>query len=274
MRVLSVVFLAVAIAATAPPAAAQDAARTVTLTVDAPVFPGPSTDQAPLRIGKAGSVLRLVSVNGDWCQVEFNDPERGRRTGYVQTKNLQLSETDAAPSFVPSAGSAAQIVNASAPSGLLDARGDIAAGYSVLPLWIDGKNKTLPLGWFVSSSARVTKGLAIAGEASGHYDSTSSSGANLRGDVYSLAAGPRVLFGNARALGFVQLLVGSAHFAAGEGGSGNNRWAFLWNTGGGVDVSMTSKLALRTQLDYQFFTAEGDTQHGLRFGVGISIPFR
>jgi hypothetical protein len=273
MRALSVVSLVVAMCATAPPVAAQEAARTVTLTVDAPVFADPSTDQPPLRIGKAGSVLRLLSVNGDWCQVEFNDPDRGRRTGYVQTKNLQLSDA-AAASFPSSPGSAVQVINATTSPGLLDTRGDIAAGYSVLMLWIDGESKTLPLGWFASASARVTKGLAIAGEASGHYDSTSASGTNLSGDVYSLAAGPRALFGNARALGFVQLLVGSSHFGARGGSSGTRLWTFLWDTGAGVDVALMSRLSLRTQLDYQFFSAEGETQHGLRLGVGVSIPFR
>jgi len=274
MRALSVVFVVVAIAATAPPAAAQEPARTVTLTADAPVFADPSTDRPPLRIGKAGSVLRLLSVNGDWCQVEFNDPERGNRTGYVQTKNLQLSDTAAAPSPASSPGSTVQVINASASRGLLDARGDVAAGYSVLPLWIEGESKTLPLGWFVSASARVTKGLAIAGEASGNYESMSESGTKLNADVYSLAAGPRALIGNARALGFAQLLVGSSHFGGGAWGSSNGLWAFVWNAGGGVDVSITPKLSLRTQLDYQFFSAEGETQHGLRFGVGVSIPFR
>src|SRR5262245_42732273 len=75
----------------AAPAIAQSSGPMVTLTAAAPVFAAPNESQTPLRVGKEGSVLRLLDLGGDWCQVEFDDPQYGRRTGYVQTKYVRMT---------------------------------------------------------------------------------------------------------------------------------------------------------------------------------------
>jgi hypothetical protein len=72
----------------APPVVPRLAARDsmVTLTIAAPVFVLPDARRVPLRIGPAGLALKVLSVEGDWYQVEFSDPQWGLRVGYVQTK--------------------------------------------------------------------------------------------------------------------------------------------------------------------------------------------
>ena len=63
------------------PASAQSFQETVTLTADAPVFLSPDANLKPVRIGKQGSVLRLLELTADWIHVEYDDPQFGRRQG-------------------------------------------------------------------------------------------------------------------------------------------------------------------------------------------------
>jgi hypothetical protein len=72
----------------APPVVPRLAARDsmVTLTIAAPLFVLPDARRVPLRIGPPGLALKVLSVEGDWYQVEFSDPQWGLRVGYVQTK--------------------------------------------------------------------------------------------------------------------------------------------------------------------------------------------
>jgi hypothetical protein len=52
--------------------------------VDAPVFVLPDATRQPLRVAKEGSVLRLLNEDSEWCNVDFDDPQFGRRVGYIQ----------------------------------------------------------------------------------------------------------------------------------------------------------------------------------------------
>jgi hypothetical protein len=56
---------------------------------DAPIFLLPDSTREPLRVAKQGSALRLIEQAGDWDRIEFQDPEYGRRVGYIQTKFAQ-----------------------------------------------------------------------------------------------------------------------------------------------------------------------------------------
>src|SRR5712691_8974944 len=56
-----------------------------------PIFEQPDTSLEPLRVAKEGSALRLVEQSGEWCKVEFQDPQYGRRLGYIQTKFVQVN---------------------------------------------------------------------------------------------------------------------------------------------------------------------------------------
>jgi len=56
----------------------------VTTSRPAPVFLTPGDNQQPLRVAKEGSVLRLLDIEGEWYHVEFEDPQFGRRVGYIR----------------------------------------------------------------------------------------------------------------------------------------------------------------------------------------------
>ena len=74
-------------------AVGQATQRTATTTTNAPVYANPNADQSPLRVAREGSTLALLEVNGDWCHIEFQDPELGRRSGYVRTKDVRIADS-------------------------------------------------------------------------------------------------------------------------------------------------------------------------------------
>ena len=85
-------------------ASAQVAKQTVITTTTAPVFATPDDRQSPLRVAKEGSILLLVESISGWYHVEFNDPDVGRRLGYVQQRfaRLGVPPTDPAQPLDPS----------------------------------------------------------------------------------------------------------------------------------------------------------------------------
>lgn len=73
-------------------APASRSSNTVVVRVDSPIYLLPDASREPLRMAKAGSILRLVGVSGDWMNVEFQDPSLGRRAGFILTRNVAVSE--------------------------------------------------------------------------------------------------------------------------------------------------------------------------------------
>jgi hypothetical protein len=90
----------------ASPSAAQDPSAPqelrATVTTVAPIFIQPGA-QTPLRVAAVGTSLRVLKLEvwateqGEWAQVEFNDPQFGRRVGWVQTKNIQIADPSLQP---------------------------------------------------------------------------------------------------------------------------------------------------------------------------------
>ena len=72
---------------------------------------------------------------------------------------------------------------------------------------------------------------------------------------------------------FVQLLVGAAHAGGGIAGRADGAYAFASRVGGGIDLPVTSRIAVRLiQVDY-FFTHftnfTNDHQNNLLLGAGV-----
>ena len=92
MRAL-VIALAVLCAA---PVAAQPEIAKATVITNAPIFIQPGA-QTPLRVAKAGTALKVLQEEGEWLEVEFNDPQFGRRVGWVQKKLVQVLRPELEP---------------------------------------------------------------------------------------------------------------------------------------------------------------------------------
>jgi hypothetical protein len=89
---------------------------TVTVTIAAPIYLKATTDREPLRLAKAGSILRLLDRGPEWCHVEFEDPQYGRRVGYIETQfvrsavePIDVSIADRAPSATSPAAEPPQL---------------------------------------------------------------------------------------------------------------------------------------------------------------------
>jgi hypothetical protein len=61
---------------------------TAVVTANAPIFLVPDAGRQPLRVAKEGSHLRLLGQERGWANVQFNDPQFGVRTGYVESRFL------------------------------------------------------------------------------------------------------------------------------------------------------------------------------------------
>lgn len=80
----------------AGPAAAQVQIARATVTEPAPIFIQPNA-QTPLRVAKAGTLLKVLQEEGDWIEVEFQDPQYGRRVGWVERKLVRIERPELEP---------------------------------------------------------------------------------------------------------------------------------------------------------------------------------
>jgi hypothetical protein len=75
---------------------AQSAA---TITTNAAIYAtsAPAPNVSPMRVAAMGTVLVVVAEQGDWLQIEFADPQRGRRTGWIKREYARVSNPDLVP---------------------------------------------------------------------------------------------------------------------------------------------------------------------------------
>ena len=79
--------------------AAQNVAEwpSATVTANAAIYIAAAVSPTPLRVAAPGTVLRVVGEQGEWLQVEFNDPQWGLRTGWIQRANVRLLPPELQP---------------------------------------------------------------------------------------------------------------------------------------------------------------------------------
>src|SRR5262245_41218036 len=82
---------------------AQGQARIV-VNENAPVFLQPDATTQPLRMASAGSALNLLAgETANWYHVEFQDPQYGRRVGYIEKRFVSALRPPAVDLTVPEA---------------------------------------------------------------------------------------------------------------------------------------------------------------------------
>lgn len=83
--------------------AAQDAATltttgagtTAVVLQAAPIFLAPDASRQPLRVAREGSRLRVIESASGWMTVQFQDPQFGLRTGYVESRYVRVEPSAA-----------------------------------------------------------------------------------------------------------------------------------------------------------------------------------
>lgn len=133
-------------------------------------------------------------------------------------------------------------------------------------------------GWV---AFKFSRSLGLVGEiASQTASNISSSGADLT--LTSYLAGPRYAWLHAgRFAPFAQLLLGGAHaggtLAPGSSGMPGSANAFAMSAGGGVDIGLTRRIAVRAfEADYyltRFDNGVNDHQNNLRIEAGMVFRF-
>ena len=257
---------------------AQSTPRTATITATAPVFGSPNANQTPLRLAKEGSVLLLVTTDAEWTQVEFQDPEFGRRVGYVQTKYVRI---DSAPSrgiepVSPQLPRAAPGVNQPAapqrPAAVAEQRGDLAVGYA----FMRDSDGTFPMGMSGSSAWLLHPGIDIVVEAQYAQGTFDLLVGEIDGNLWTGLAGPR--FSTRSRQGdrphpLFQVLAGVVTGKANFGSFASKSVTGLGvQPGFGVDIPLSRAVAIRPQFDWLIARLDGVNTSAAR--VNVNVVFR
>ncbi len=126
-------------------------------------------------------------------------------------------------------------------------------------------------GWNASVSGYFNKYLGISADFSGVYGSPFG----VSTEVYPYLFGPIVRFPNgSKVTPFGHVLFGGAHFNASALGLSSSDNSFSWAMGGGVDVNVYSRFAVRVAQADWLRTQFGDsTQSNFRYSAGVVFKF-
>ncbi|MGD0955920.1 MAG: outer membrane beta-barrel protein [Candidatus Acidiferrales bacterium] len=165
-----------------------------------------------------------------------------------------------------------------------DSRVDVGGGYAYRSWGLPG-NRINMNGWNATASFDFNHWLTLAGDFDGTY---SDQGSNGSGWLESYLFGPRVYpLGHHKMSPFVHALFGGAHtainFPAIGGSEGSPAFtesdsAFAYEIGGGLDVNLSSRFAIRLgEFDFEqtrLFNGVGlPTQDNFKVKAGILIRF-
>jgi len=126
-------------------------------------------------------------------------------------------------------------------------------------------------GWNAAVSGYFTKYIGISADFSGIYGSPFG----VSTHVYPYMFGPVVRIPNSSKIQpFVHALFGAAHINASAVGLSGSDNSFAWAAGGGLDVNVNHRFAVRLgQFDFLQTRFVDDTQNNFRYSAGIVIKF-
>jgi hypothetical protein len=158
------------------------------------------------------------------------------------------------------------------------------------------EDQMFPLGWYVDIAASANRWLSMVGEVSGAYKVVRLTHApgllrpepipsfpGLEVRLHGFMTGGRInVFPDRRRVSpFAQLLIGGLRFSAGlegdmdfeDDGSNGSGIFFGIQAGGGVDIRMTERIAVRAAGDYRHMFQLLDTENQLRLVTGVVVSF-
>lgn len=109
------------------------AGTTAIVTQTAPIFLAPDASRQPLRVAREGSRLRVIDQDNGWLTVQFQDPQFGLRTGYIESRYVRveplaaLQPMDLSVSETPRAAAAPAAAPPAPAPGAREALGTAAA---------------------------------------------------------------------------------------------------------------------------------------------------
>ena len=264
---------------------AARAQQFATVTTNAPIYAAPEETPTPLRVAAVGTRLRVLSTQEYWVQVEYNDPQLGRRTGWVMRHYISLTSTDLRPMDLsvpeapppPSVPVQPIVPTAPATSNSLPPgasihfpRSETSLGWSFLHAAGEFLDLNSALGWNVSVAGNVSPWVGIVGDATGNYKSGSTA-AEPDVAVHTFLGGPRF---SARtspvAVPFAEFLVGFTRTSFDLNGVGTASTEFTIQPGGGIDIG-NERAAARLSVAWRRVFYAGEPTNMFRFVAGIVI---
>ena len=154
-------------------------------------------------------------------------------------------------------------------------RAEIFGGFSILPADGDDFPRRTSFGFQTSFKGNLTRAFGIVADFGGQYRTVSNLGPGFPGvvaktSVYQYLAGPSF---TARREGFdlfAHGLVGGARGRSGIGGFSDS--GLTLGGGGGVDVRVGDRTAVRVQVDYLGSFVD-ILEDNIRVGLGVAIKF-
>ena len=150
-------------------------------------------------------------------------------------------------------------------------KAEVFGGYSLLSTDLSGEfgDRQQFNGFQANAAFNLNNNFGIVGDFGGQYKTIESESLHM----YEYLFGPRLSMRGEKATVFAQALFGGATI----GGFGDSVNGFAMGFGGGVDVNVSNRLAIRVvQFDWMptRFSADGEdvwVKDGIRFGFGIVI---
>jgi hypothetical protein len=194
--------------------------------------------------------------------------------GSVSNRGLTVAVAGAVVFLISAAPVWAQTPAAPArPAAIAAATGEAAAdveGGVDLGNWVRNAGVTThyETGWFVGASARANRLISIVAQLGGDYHKASTFTQN----IYAYSGGVRFGSGlrDKRCRPFAVLMMGGAQ-DNGDGTGKINHYAVV-TPGGGVDLGVTPRFAVRARLDFPLYMTFGQVYKGARVAVGVVVP--
>ena len=155
-------------------------------------------------------------------------------------------------------------------------RVELSAGYSLLH--VNSASSNFPRGWFGSAGGRFAIGkfrkdwFGLMGEVSGNEKTVDPLGFTLHLSAFSLLGGARVVAHEwGQLTPFAQFLAGVTREGVNSDALQTNSSVthFAYQPGGGVDVGVTSRWAIRGAVGWRFIGTAGIPNSYQQFTVGV-----
>ncbi len=145
---------------------------------------------------------------------------------------------------------------------------DVSGGYSYLH--DQDASSNFPSGWTGSVSAGINSRLSVVGELGGSYQTLTTPSGNVTGHIYSFLGGARyTAYSAGKVSVFGQALIGAARSSLGADTTVSPETNFAFQPGGGMDVTLAPKWAVRVQGDFRAVRVSGATTKQERIAAGI-----
>jgi opacity protein-like surface antigen len=130
-------------------------------------------------------------------------------------------------------------------------------------------------GWNASFSGYFTHYFGVTGDFSGAYGTPTILGFGVNTKVHTYMFGPVVRLTNAsKFTPFAHVLFGGGHISGEVAGVSASDNGFTWAGGGGLDVNLNSRVAVRAaQADFLQTRFGGDSQNNFRYSAGVVFKF-